>query len=496
MKKIIAVLGAALAAGLASCNMENGHRAEKMIELRFAASTPAPNTEGATRYDGPTRVALDGTVQSWTVGDRFRLFDNAAPGGGYTWWMTVDAASANTSSATFSGKITRAPGTMFYAVSPFFTDSVPSPEAVPITIAVDQLVDGPGDSGGVGKYMINIGRAAVPEWLAGTTTITTGDVIDMPFEPLTAVWDVNITNAGESVESVRIVGTNLDNAPFVSGGTVDITQDYSSPAGKPITVASPTKSSCISTTFANPSTADNITARIVMLPTEIVAADLRIEVTTGDGTRYVFNRTNVTRSMLRGVVYHSSVNLSSADVIEPPADPSGPPPTEQIIYATGFDDGFETSSDTRTNPAALTGPADNQWLTFFGAPSTNSAITLPNSMLIRWYSSTSGDIGYTQTDFALVNATKVVFKAKRTSSGFGVTVSYYEDGAWLPPTTVNGVDLAAQSTIALTSDPSTYTAILKGGAPVASTKIRFDLVRGSTNGGGIVIDDVEIYGMR
>ncbi|GHU98224.1 hypothetical protein FACS1894159_00390 [Bacteroidia bacterium] len=301
MKKFVCfALATGLVAGLGSCKRDDVSVVDKnnLIEVRFAAST-----------GDDTRVSVDGKFMKWAEGDAFSLWDNAVAPSSANWPMTL-ASGAGTASATFSGSIGSAPGrTKFYAVHPTIASTVVDLTAVPIAVPTSQSVAGPNDPTGVGAYMVNVGQV---DHLGDPAP---GAAVALAFAPLTAIWDVAIANPGGlDVKGVRIEAAN-GATPFVSGGTVDITQDYTNPATV-LTVGAPIAANNIATTWTTASGDASLTARIVLLPTTI-NADLRIVVVaqgaTGTTDEYVFTRTGVNRTIERGVIYHSSVDLSAAN---------------------------------------------------------------------------------------------------------------------------------------------------------------------------------------
>lgn len=164
-------------------------------------------------------------------------------------------------------------------------------------------------------------------------------------------------------------------------------------------------------------------------------------------------------------------------------------PIEQELYKTGFEEseGFTPSTKYDNTDIEYRGPSSQQWGFYYGTPSTTSPITGEQSAQMRWYTSAKDNKGYTFTDFAINKVTKVVFKAKKTSS-INVIVSYsYDKENWI------GHQLFTLSTSA-----SEYTYIISPDGTDNPVYIKFELTYSTepTNASRLYIDDVRIYGFR
>jgi len=181
--------------------------------------------------------------------------------------------------------------------------------------------------------------------------------------------------------------------------------------------------------------------------------------------------------------------------------------TEQVIYTTGFEAPDFVAGTTYNNATpATSGPTGQQWLTYYGMPTNTSSLIISGSqsMHMRWYTTAAANFGYTQTNFALANVTKVTFSAKAGVSSatvisaavINVNVQYSTDGGvtWLSPAGASNPTLP----IVLSTTAASYTISLNNGTAVTSAQIRFTLgwTNAPTANTGIVIDDVSIYGMQ
>lgn len=161
---------------------------------------------------------------------------------------------------------------------------------------------------------------------------------------------------------------------------------------------------------------------------------------------------------------------------------------EQLIYSTGFEASEEFTASTTYNNTTVkySGPADKQWGTYYGTPSTNSAISGGQSMQMRWYTAAPDNLGYTFTNFDLSKITKVVFKAKN-ANGINVTVSVSNDGE----------NWEAAETFILSTTATEYTYNVPELNRTTNMRVKFSIsfVTAPTKRADLIIDDVSIYGM-
>ncbi|WP_312766463.1 T9SS type A sorting domain-containing protein [Epilithonimonas sp.] len=153
------------------------------------------------------------------------------------------------------------------------------------------------------------------------------------------------------------------------------------------------------------------------------------------------------------------------------------------IYSTGFEssEGFTSSTVYNNTTLLVSGPSGKQWSTFFGTPSTTSALTGNQSMQMRWYTTSSASKGYTMTNFATSGVGSVTFNASNTA-GINVIVSYSTNGTtWLGPQTFT---LTTTSTSYTYNVPAAATGALRfkfeltyTTAPSATSRLYIDDVK-------------------
>lgn len=160
---------------------------------------------------------------------------------------------------------------------------------------------------------------------------------------------------------------------------------------------------------------------------------------------------------------------------------------ETPVYGIGFEDseGFAPGTVYNNTTVAFTGPAGQQWGTYFGTPSTTGAISGGQSMQMRWYTSSSSNLGYTYTNFDLANVTKVEFKAANTN-GINVIVSRSTDG---------GSNWTNDETFVLSTSAETYTYHVSPTGEFANVRLRFQITytTAPTSTSRLYIDDVVVY---
>jgi len=163
-------------------------------------------------------------------------------------------------------------------------------------------------------------------------------------------------------------------------------------------------------------------------------------------------------------------------------------PTEQSIYTTGFesDEGFTNGSVYNNTTVKLDGAVGQQWGTYYGTASTTNPLYELMSMQMRWYASAPANLGYTFTNFTLLDATKVTFYAANTSS-INVIVSYSID---------DGVTYINPQTFTLTSTKTMYTYNISETGLDVRVKFQITYTTTPADKARLYIDDVTIYGMR
>lgn len=156
------------------------------------------------------------------------------------------------------------------------------------------------------------------------------------------------------------------------------------------------------------------------------------------------------------------------------------------VYTTGFEsnEGFGANTVYNNTTLLVSGASGKQWSTFFGTPSTTSALTGNQSMQMRWYTSTASSKGYTMTDFATSGVGSVTFNAANTT-GINVIVSYSLNGTtWLSPQTFT---LTTTSTGYTYNVPSSVTGALR-------FKFELTYTTAPSATSRLYIDDVKFYG--
>jgi len=168
---------------------------------------------------------------------------------------------------------------------------------------------------------------------------------------------------------------------------------------------------------------------------------------------------------------------------------------EAIIYQTGFEssEGFTASTIYNNAAMAFTGPAEAQWGTIYGTPTTtaSSIISGAQSMQMRWYTNATTTFGSTETRFDLPNVTKVTFKAKNTvvTNGMDVTALYSTDG---------GTSWVGGEVFKLGTTAESFIYNISATGEYANVRIKFLVTQSGdapTNTVQVTIDDVVIYGM-
>ena len=496
MKKLFYVFGTALILGAVSCDKEN------------PVQTPTPPDGGeskfiyisATASQIGTRVAVNGAELHWCEGDAFRLFDNHTSLNDYgdesheaAWCMDVDHTSIpeDGKAANFGGWIKSNPlRTEFYAIHPFFDGEVTDLTAVPISVPPYQLLEAPGHNAGLGDYMIEVGHSHYE----GDPGEEDSEKLGFSFEHVTAIWDIYVANPGGlSVKGVKVMvkpGGNADGEePFVIGGTLDITKDYSLPANQ-MQITQPITSGYIATRFDTPVDDADFKARIAMLPSTTIGSgatadgmDFYFVVTLADGTERFYDRTRIAKTFERGVIYKSQINLLN-DSFTPSSA------IESVLTTIDFGD---FTSETASRTVLIQGPLGAQWETRYGAISNTSAITQP-SLLLRKYKSTDADadgIAYSKMLYDLPNVTKIAFQYKRHNNAAiqSFAISYSTD---------KGMTWQGEQEISSFGNLNVVvngTYILDEGLTVPSARLMFKVKSYNSTGtdSNVIIDDIVVY---
>ena len=163
---------------------------------------------------------------------------------------------------------------------------------------------------------------------------------------------------------------------------------------------------------------------------------------------------------------------------------------EQIIYETGFEaPDFAANTVYNNTTVEFSGPADKQWGTYYGTPSTTGPLSGSQSMQMRWYTSAVANLGYTYTNFDLVSVSKVEFSAANTL-GLNVKVEISADG---------GLTWIAGETFTLSTSSAAFTYNVPAANQSGNLRVKFSVVLPDpipTGTSRLYIDDVKIYGVR
>ena len=183
---------------------------------------------------------------------------------------------------------------------------------------------------------------------------------------------------------------------------------------------------------------------------------------------------------------NSEITTGTYIINEPPA----PQPLDTVIYAIGFEasEGFAATDVYNNTDIAYSGPAGQQWGTFYGTPSTTSPITGSQSMHMRWYTSAVSNVGYTFTNFDLHNVTHVTFLAKNTN-GLNVRVSHSIDG---------GITYSIGEVFSVGSTAQAFDYVVDENGSNDFVRLKFSIELPETNPSStsrLYLDSVAVYGM-
>lgn len=183
-------------------------------------------------------------------------------------------------------------------------------------------------------------------------------------------------------------------------------------------------------------------------------------------------------------------NWENSDIATGTYTISSPTINDTVIYATGFEasEGFEASTVYNNSEIKYTGNDGEQWGTYYGTPSTTNMIDGGQSMQMRWYSSASGNLGYTFTNFDLRNVTHVIFKAAN-SNGLKVNVSHSVDG---------GTTYSEGQTFDVASSAREFDYVVSETGEYDYVRLKFAIVMPATTPNAnsrLVIDNVAVYGI-
>lgn len=459
-------------------------------------------TDASTLYTAPFEVTTTSTVKAIAVKANWQSSDVA------TLDVTITAPTVATpvfapvagtyaDSVTFSIACATEGAVIRYTTDGTVPTETSDAYSAPITLTVTTTVKA---------------VAFKTDWFASETATAVYTVV---YEPVLTV-DVTALNftSTQLSQTFTVSGAHLDNAVTMtcsdshftltpatitnpnSNTTVTVTFDGTEPATGAITVASDTLSETIALTAtaqlpAPVITSDTDNDTLVTVTMTCAVADAAIRYTT-DGTEptatsdlysapVVLNipgTYTVKAIAMKADWENSNVVTETYTVIEPSVG-------DTIIYMVGFEDGegFTASNVYNNTTVNYTGPADQQWGTYYGTPATTNHILGAQSMQMRWYTSATSNIGYTFTNFELRNVTHVTFVATSTNN-LKVNVSHSIDGG---TTYTSGeifdVSSSAQTFDYLVDENGTYdyvrlkfTIVLPETAPTATSRLVLDSV--------------------
>ena len=149
-------------------------------------------------------------------------------------------------------------------------------------------------------------------------------------------------------------------------------------------------------------------------------------------------------------------------------------------------EGFQTATTNTTYNSTRTlttaqSDCGIAWSIYYGNVSGTSAITGSKSCLMRYYSSSSSNLGYAKTTTAIKGLTNVTFNAKVTKTDVKMGVWYSTDGSsWTAIAT--GVTLTTSSASKSYNIPSSN--------PATNYYIKIGITAASTDKKDLIIDDI------
>ena len=157
--------------------------------------------------------------------------------------------------------------------------------------------------------------------------------------------------------------------------------------------------------------------------------------------------------------------------------------TESGPVTVGFEsaEGFTATTTYNNTTEKFQGTEGMRWGILSGSASTTSAISGSQSMLLRDYTTANNIVPYTYTEYRLSTVKEVAFKAKNTSDGYGVKLSYSTD---------LGATWTDAETFALTTTADDYSHVFE--TELTNAMFRFTMVfpASRVNKKDIILDDV------
>ncbi len=308
---------------------------------------------------------------------------------------------------------------------------------------------------------------------AQVTATTPTSFADVDMSHLFSLMKVTLNNkTGASVTinkfEVEIPGQNLYGIFNVTFGTTPSVA-YNKSGGDKITI-----------NISNGTVANNgsLDVYFVMGPVSGYTGEVTFTVTdSADNTYTKTNTISAPGVTFAAGTYNTASYTFKAGVSYPTID------NTSSDYSTGFETDFTAGTIYNNTSVKVDGPSGQQWGSYYGTASTNSALTGSNSMQMRWYTSATSNLGYAETNFFIAKVGYVSFSAAATN---GLKIGLYYKGSSDPDWT-----LAETFTPTTTKDSYAHSFL----TPIDNARIRFQIVLPASNPGttsNIRIDDVVV----
>lgn len=484
--------------------------AEAGASIRYTTDNSEP-TEASTLYTGPFQITTTSTIKAIAVKANYQNSNVAseyvivtAPtvptpefdptpgthGGPVTVTITCDTYEEVDIRYTLDGNEPTESSTLY--ILPFTLDSTTTVKA----------------------------KAFKANWLPSETATAVYTIV---FDPTLAISETTLNFTSTQLQQVFTVsGAHLDNPITLTCSNTHFTVN-------PTNISTPNNNTLVTVTFdgTEPATgiitvvSDTLSAQVAMTATAQLPApvldpangvDTLITVTmsctVADAViRYTLDGTEPTA---QSAVYSAPVILNTPGTYTVKAiavkegwensevttgtyiinEPPAPQPLDTVIYAIGFEasEGFAATDVYNNTDIAYSGPAGQQWGTFYGTPSTTSPITGSQSMHMRWYTSAVSNVGYTFTNFDLHNVTHVTFLAKN-SNGLNVRVSHSIDG---------GITYSIGEVFSVGSTAQAFDYVVDENGSNDFVRLKFSIELPETNPSStsrLYLDSVAVYGM-
>lgn len=468
-------------------------------------------TEASTLYSAPFQVTTTSTIKAIAVKENYQNSNVS------TLVVTITAPTVETPVFT--------PGTGTYADSVTFSLACATDNA-----EIRYTMDGtePTETSTLYSAPISLtttttvkAKAFKTDWFTSATATAVYTVVSEPVLTVDATA-LNFSSTQLS-QTFMVSGAHLEdpitltcnNTHFTvnpatisnpnNNTVVTVSFDGAEPATGLITIVSDTLSAQVALTataqlpapILTPSTEVSDSAITVTISCAVADADIHY---TTDGTEptaasaaytqaIVFNTPGtytVKALAVKANWENSDVTTGTYTINEPPT----PQPLDTIIYTVGFEseEGFVASTVYNNTTVAFTGNEGEQWGTYYGTPSTNNHIIGAQSMQMRWYTSSPGNIPYTYTNFDLRNVTHVTFVAAN-SNGLKVNVSHSVDG---------GETFSTGEVFTLGSTANTFDYTVDETGSYDYVRLKFTIVlpeTAPTSTSRVVIDSIVVFGV-